>query len=243
MYFDNALQWKHWVWHVSVERRYGQDDLALSEIREAAEGVRREVEIAAMYRARAMGPEVPNQWDTSGTMQPSAPLDHEKMWEPPRVAAPAGRLNPPGLPYLYLALDEATALAEMRPFRASVFTVARFMPKAPLTLYDFTQGAAERSGRCQHLVRWIGELLSRPIHPENAYAYSASQFFAEYLKSLSRREVHGIRYESAVRTGGVNVALFGGHPQPFRELLEIDPSTRLWRVAEVSITAAPIADA
>lgn len=48
------------------------------------------------------------------------------MGAPPREATRPGRLNPTGIPYLYLSSDKETAIAEVRPWMGANVTVASF---------------------------------------------------------------------------------------------------------------------
>src|SRR5262249_23139032 len=47
-----------------------------------------------------------------------------------------GRVNPKGIPCLYLALDKNTAMSEARPWPSSILTVARFSLVKAVRLVD-----------------------------------------------------------------------------------------------------------
>lgn len=55
-----------------------------------------------------------------------AKYDNEKMGPPPKHKATQGRLNPVGIPYLYLANDVDTAVSEVRPWIGCDLTVAEY---------------------------------------------------------------------------------------------------------------------
>jgi RES domain-containing protein len=54
---------------------------------------------------------------------------------PPNLARP-GRMNPLGIPYLYVALDQATAIAEVRPWLGALLSVARLSPQRTLRVVN-----------------------------------------------------------------------------------------------------------
>jgi hypothetical protein len=65
--------------------------------------------------------------DFTGEQQP-APFPVERM-KPLRNRAREGRANPKGIPYLYLATHQDTAMAEVRPWVGSLISIGRFALK------------------------------------------------------------------------------------------------------------------
>ncbi len=58
------------------------------------------------------------------------PYPANEMGAPPPHLATAGRMNPAGIAYLYLALSEYTAAAEIRPWKGSFISIAKFVMPA-----------------------------------------------------------------------------------------------------------------
>lgn len=159
-----------------------------------------------LYRARAMDGDQPHPPDMMG--------------KPPQGVSTHGRANPAGIPYLYLASDVSTAIAEMRPHPGEHVCVAAFKviskPKtvdlrnprktiSPFSLsdereFDVAQLRSEVSFLCQ-----LGEELTRPVLPREAHLeYLPSQYLCEFIKHCG---FDGVMYRSSVG-GGVNFALF-----------------------------------
>jgi len=63
----------------------------------------------------------------------------ERM-KPPSHVAHEGRVNPKGIPCLYVATDKETAMAEVRPWIESKVSVGQLRTMRELTLIDFSQG-------------------------------------------------------------------------------------------------------
>src|SRR3546814_17538521 len=88
-----------------------------------------------------------------------------------------GRLNAPGIPGFYGAIDEATCIAEIRPPVGAHVVVGRFEVLRPLHLLDLRalenlspqanpfapQFEAKRDRA--HFLRSLGEQISRPVLP------------------------------------------------------------------------------
>ncbi len=133
-----------------------------------------------------------------------------------------GRLNAPGIPGFYGAIDEATCIAEIRPPVGAHVVVGRFEVLRPLHLLDFSalenlspqanpfdpQFEAKRDRA--HFLRSLGEQISRPVLPgAETLGYVPTQVVAEYLEHRLIPPIDGILYKSTQRgsTGG-NVMLF-----------------------------------
>lgn len=70
--------------------------------------------------------------------------------------------------------------------------------------------------------------LALPVSPEDSEVeYVPTQYLAEAILDLG---YDGIRYRSAVRTGGANFVFFDP------EALTIDPATRLVEVQSIEVT-------
>ena len=136
----------------------------------------------------------------------------EQLGAPPAQLAGHGRLNPRGIPYLYLASDELTAISEVRPWKDAELTLAEFRTIRTLKLANFSAQAryvqAPETGMegadftWRELITW---LFSVPFDPRDDSAYVPTQYIAERVKAS---QFDGLIYDSALHEGGYNLALF-----------------------------------
>ena len=145
-----------------------------------------------------------------------------ELGPPPSRLAKGGRMNAPGIPVFYGALDEGTCLAEARAPVGSDVVVARFELLRPVRLLDFDALAevydegshfdpeySVRRGRWAFLRQFVRE-VSMPVMPQDeAFEYLPTQAVAEYLAHKAEPRVDGIVFRST-QTGqaGHNVVLF-----------------------------------
>lgn len=126
-----------------------------------------------------------------------------------------GRVNPKGIPCLYLATTRQVAMSEVRPWLGSVVSVARFEVQCDLTVVDCSvfhgttvpQIEASTSEDVEKTV-WahIDHAFSRPVtRSDNTAEYAATQILAEVFRSEG---YDGVIYKSAFSAEGYNVALF-----------------------------------
>lgn len=152
----------------------------------------------------------------------SPPLPIERMKPLPNCRE--GRINPKGIPSLYLAADQKTAMSEVRPWIGAVGTLAKFSTTRDLSLVDCTtsrsvtpeQLATMRRAcgllqvptpeeRDQSLWEVINSAFSEPITLTDTSAdYAPTQVLAEMFRS---KGFDGIKFKSSLGTG-INVALF-----------------------------------
>jgi hypothetical protein len=147
-----------------------------------------------------------------------------ELGAPPNSKARAGRMNPAGISYLYLALDTSTALAETITTPPVTAVVATFAATRPLSVIDLTALPEppsvfdfERADMRESLLFLEGfiESISQPTtknHLEHV-EYIPSQVVCEYLAQVfqsppSFAKLDGLLYRSAVRPGGINLVIF-----------------------------------
>jgi hypothetical protein len=133
------------------------------------------------------------------------PLPVEQMGPPPARVATAGRLNPEGISCLYAALEEDTAVSEVRPWTGARLTVAEFKTIDPLEVLDLTHAFLPGGGPKSLRQKLLSVMIAQPIHREDRWAYLGTQYLAETLKA---KGVLGVMYASSLREGGKNVAIF-----------------------------------
>ncbi len=145
------------------------------------------------------------------------PFDISEMSAPPKRIASQGRANPAGIPYLYLASNAETAIAEIRPHTGDFATVALFATVSDLKVVDLRNPRKTVSPflldddeipRLREDISFLvqlGKELSKPVVRQAASIdYIPSQYICELIKSCG---YHGVMYDSSVGKG-VNLALF-----------------------------------
>lgn len=163
--------------------------------------------------------EYPDDWFRARIQKGDGCYSREEMGAPPAHLTSHGRANPAGIPYLYLASTEDTAVSEVRPHTGEVATVADFeigngqqlvdlrhprITASPFMLADESAVALLRSDIA--LLERLGRELTRPVLPESvATDYVPSQFLCEFIKKAG---YGGVLYSSSVVADGVNLALF-----------------------------------
>lgn len=161
--------------------------------------------------------EIPKIWYRARVQQTADAYPIEQMGCPPKHLASHGRANPAGIPYLYLASEEITAISEIRPHAGETVTVARVMvpslqivdlrrPRKTFSpfslLYEDTLSSFRED---LDFLEKLGEELSRPVLQKSAaFDYIPSQYLCEFVKKCG---YDGVMYKSAAE-GGVNLALF-----------------------------------
>lgn len=151
------------------------------------------------------------------------PLNAEQMGAPPSELTRAGRMNPAGISYLYLAFEPETAFAEVLSGPPCKVAVARFETICELNILDLTKlpdnpsifDAARSDEReaILFLYHFIGE-ISQPVRKNGGehISYVPSQVVCEYFALVfavcNEQCLDGIIYPSAVRPGGKNLVVF-----------------------------------
>lgn len=134
-----------------------------------------------------------------------------KIGAPPSAEAIAGRGNPEGVSYLYVATNEGTAVAEVRPDIGDHLWVANFNVTKRLKVLNLTMGLINSPFRYKssstlrealrnvEIIQLLSEQLSKPINRRRAaLEYLPTQYFCELAKKL---KYDGIVYRSGVGDG------------------------------------------
>jgi hypothetical protein len=156
-----------------------------------------------------------NEVDTVKVQYPFPP---ERM-KPLSDRATEGRVNPKGIPCLYLSTDEQTAIAEARPWIGAHVSVAEFVVLRNLSVVDCS-GPVPRWNKVRFLFRkdpptrvellrvaWedVNTAFSTPVErDEDSVAYVPTQVLSEAFRNAG---FDGIMYCSRVGLGKT-VALF-----------------------------------
>lgn len=152
----------------------------------------------------------------------------DELSAPPNYMANAGRMNPAGISYLYVAKTESGALAEVLRGPPCRGVVARFATTRTLELLDLTRLPAlpsifdEEKRMDWEAILFLSDFvadISRPVHKDGrehiTYVPSqvVSEYFSQVFTTAAGERLDGIAYPSAISDGSVNVALFprGNH--------------------------------
>ncbi|AZG13791.1 HEPN-associated N-terminal domain-containing protein [Cupriavidus pauculus] len=172
-----------------------------------------------LYRARI--------W-TDQDLTPEA----ETMGAPPPDKAAAGRMNPAGISYLYLAREQQTALAETLSRPPCVGALAQFRVSRPLRVLDLAVLPSmpslfdnERRGEWTALTFLEGfvEAITTPVakdgreHINYVPSQVVSEYFAKMFQDERGEQLDGIVYQSTVRPSGQNVVLFPNDSGTFED--------------------------
>jgi hypothetical protein len=138
----------------------------------------------------------------------------EDLGKPPCLNASAGRANPYGIPYLYLSADKETTLYEIRATYLDYVTIGKFLLnddikvvklRAVEILSPFEENLFDRL-LYQPLLKNLESELSKPLRRfDSELDYLPTQYLCEFVKSIG---FDGIEYGSAMKKGGVNLAIF-----------------------------------
>lgn len=130
---------------------------------------------------------------------------------PPKEKATEGRVNPKGIPYLYLAEDPETSIYEVRPIIGQCVSVAEFVVRKELRIYDFTHFFTDRFSTEENtinddhnLFNYICRQFSTPNYNE-PLKYLPTQYLGEIIKNMG---FDGLRFNSSLKKDGMNIVLF-----------------------------------
>lgn len=132
---------------------------------------------------------------------------------PPHLARP-GRMNPLGIPYLYVALEQTTAISEARPWVGALLSVASLLPQRTLRVVNLNyrdvkppEMQVQKGEEKEYLafLLFISQSLARPQNQNDELSYIPTQYLAEKFK---RQGLDGIIYLSVLREPGNNLVLF-----------------------------------
>ncbi len=137
---------------------------------------------------------------------------------PERFALQSNRMNPPGIPMLYLASNAKTALLETR---AEESRVGQWVAERPLRILDLRRlpqvpgifSHADRTNRLalSFLHDFAGDIMIPVERDQRVHVdYLPSQVVTEYVRDyvFDGGNVDGIAYGSTVHRSGWNVAMF-----------------------------------
>lgn len=236
--------WQSYTNELKIRNRYFQQNNFFSTLTDADSTI-----IPSMFEQALLSQEkIQGSFYRARVSENGLPLPRENMGAPPPHLAHAGRANPHGIPYLYLADSTDTAICEVRPHPGDIVYVSKVKlqqkVKNMLDLSDknriilspftsFDDGGGDTIGayvRANASLRRIAHELSRPVNPRQRDIENLpTQVFCEYVKYLG---FDGICFSSAV-SDGTNVVLFNV------DNVVIDDPKR-YKVGDVSYAYSPL---
>lgn len=219
--FDSHRDYWRFVESVNQSRYFRQDpDIRFLETLFESSQARRERLPASsiLYRAQ-IGHDWFNEEDAPNEDCVGTPCQYppERM-KPLPDRASEGRANSKGIPVLYLATHQATAVSEVRPWVGAYVSVAAMELQRELQIVNCTEddqrirvygdnGPMDPAKRALEVWRDIDRAFARPFDPsdQTIAGYAPTQIIAEFFR---RRGLDGVAYRSAMGGKGHNVALF-----------------------------------
>ena len=138
-----------------------------------------------------------------------------EMGAPPKGKRSAGRINPEGIPVLYLSSDTTTILNEVRASAYDFVSIGRFELKADIRVANlsaisntspFQYDDIERYVANKKVFQEISIELAKPLRRNDSpLEHLPTQYIAEFIKSQG---YDGVEYASTLKEGGRNIAIF-----------------------------------
>lgn len=162
----------------------------------------------------------------------------KEMGAPPNNKALSQRMSPAGISYMYLAKEEATALAEVANKPPCQMAIAYFKLLRKLQILDLSQplelpSVFDENRRSEReLLSFISDFadaISEPVqkdgreHIDYVPTQIVSEYFAKVFKVAQMKDgkpLDGVAYKSAVRPGGTNIVLFPPQKERISAFLE-----------------------
>ncbi|MBX3482405.1 RES family NAD+ phosphorylase [Phenylobacterium sp.] len=147
-------------------------------------------------------------WDWKPNIR-HQPYQAGELGAPPPPSANSGRLNREGVAFLYLASDQHTAAAEVRPHPGHLLSVGQYRAARDVRIAAFEADIAEFCGseadlNLFHFIHAVDQTMARPVLPGATGRYTVTQLVADCLR---RRGFDGVSFQSSV-ANGQNLCVF-----------------------------------
>ncbi|ENW94406.1 HEPN-associated N-terminal domain-containing protein [Acinetobacter dispersus] len=153
------------------------------------------------------------------------------MGVPPRGIASAGRMNPAGISYFYVAYDEVTAISEVIT-NQEYWSIAKFKLKENIQVIDFSnipkvpsefdiKAISERE-KLLFLHNFVND-LSKPVEKDGRehVDYVPTQIVSEFFRYVFLPTIKGLKYNSIKNVGGLNIAFFESDNDELEKIFEL----------------------
>ncbi|MGF1689663.1 HEPN-associated N-terminal domain-containing protein [Photobacterium kagoshimensis] len=155
---------------------------------------------------------------------------------PPVGIASAGRMNPAGISYFYLASDRETAEKEVVD-TASYWSIGKFRSTVDIQVIDFVELPSIPSVfepdkyDSKHHISFVYSFVEDLIAPvqkdgKEHVDYVPTQIVSEYFRYKFRNDsgenILGLRYPSVKNSSGVNLAIFSSENDELENMFELE---------------------
>lgn len=151
----------------------------------------------------------------SRTQNSNKVLLKKEMGAPPPELSKYGRMNPQGIPYLYMAEDEDTCVAEVRPDLGATLSVGIFKLKQKCRMVNISDGRIGSPFKWgddlvrmyfnKNFLKAFASDVSKSVLASNSYIeYLPTQYVSEYIKN---KGYDGVIYKSS-QTQKMNYTFF-----------------------------------
>lgn len=164
------------------------------------------------YRARIGAKESAVDYipENNSKIQYFTPHEGKEIGAPPIHLASSGRVNRPGVSYLYLASNAETAIAEVRPHPGDKVSIGKFVLKNKIVVADLSNHEIlknhmtnEGLDELAYIVS-IENTLANASPPTNKTFYGITQFITEMFRKMN---FDGVMFKSSV-CKGKNLVVF-----------------------------------
>lgn len=158
-----------------------------------------------------------------------------EMGVPPIGVATAGRMNPAGISYLYLAYSSETAEKEVLEW-SKRWHLAKFRLREDIIVIDFSSlpeipsifepQQYESKQKRTFLRRFTSDLIE-PVskdgkeHVDYVPTQIVSEYFRYKFRDEKNRSISGIKYPSVKNQGGINLAIFSSSNDELEVIFEL----------------------
>ncbi|OBU35996.1 RES domain-containing protein [Photobacterium phosphoreum] len=158
-----------------------------------------------------------------------------EMGVPPVGVASAGRMNPAGISYLYLAYQKETAEKEVLEWSKRWFT-AKYKTKVDIPIIDFSiapsvpsvfEPELYESRHNRYFLHAIIKDLIAPVskdgkeHVDYVPTQIVSEYFRYKFKDESGNGIMGLKYPSVKDDTGTNIAVFSSDNEELEQMFEL----------------------
>lgn len=150
----------------------------------------------------------------------------------PKGIAGAGRMNPAGIPYFYIAFSQNTAEQEVITDQ-NYWSLAKIkllenikvldLTKLPLLPSIFDTAKHNLREEISFLYEFVDDLL-KPVSKDGRehIEYVPTQVVSEYLRYVFEPKLQGIMYPSVKDAGGVNMAIFESDNSDIQKIFSLE---------------------
>ncbi|MCC4815652.1 hypothetical protein BCU85_10865 [Vibrio lentus] len=138
------------------------------------------------------------------------PFSKGEIGAPPPHFASSGRINRPGVSFMYCATDKYTAISEVRPHPGDLVSTGKFVLRRDVRVFDLSKSLLLDFFHCDEALdeyipfKHLARLINQVVPPSERQHYSITQLIADCIRQLG---FDGIAFRSSVGEG-INLVFF-----------------------------------